>query len=460
MSQYNDGAWIDEYENRHELPESRKTRDESELARGGQGAVYRTHDEDLAVKQPFGSGGARNMHKLFQHIRTLPLPKGIPVSMPLAILRDEPGYVMKLLNGMKPFSVFSLDGERRKAMKDEDIPAWLAGLADRRMAQDLTYYAQSGSTRRRFYALYKCASILARLHNAGIVYGDVSENNVFIGDDIPCECWLIDADNMRYELPQGGYAVYTPRLGAPEIVQGRDSSRPRTDCWAFAVMAFQMLSLCHPFIGKKVQQPDDDSGWDADPPADGAPADLDEQAYAGYLPFIDDKDDDSNELPNGGLQRKMILTPQLCRLFQETLGAGRIHPHRRPSMAFWALELARAFDSSVICPDCHMSIVYRQDSVICPYCHKPLPGFAVARTDKWKMNLVSSGETSFEVLLPQRLFLPFSFASGDLPEYRAVVNLVDKTVVPVRGTKPFPKDLSFEFINPGNHEMTRKDGVE
>ena len=442
---------IDEYENRHTIGK--------ELARGGQGFVSRTDDEDLAVKQPLSSDGGRSMKRLFQHIRTLPLPKNIPISMPLAILRDKPGYVMKLLNGMKPFSVFSLNGEQRAAMKDEDIPAWLSGIPDKRFAQNLAYYAQTGSTRRRLYALYKCASILARLHNANIVYGDVSENNVFIGEGIPCDCWLIDADNMRYELPVGGSAVYTPRLGAPEIVRGLDASRPRSDCWAFAVMAFQMLTLWHPFIGKKVQEPEGDSGWDAEPSPEGIPADLDEQAYAGYLPFIDDEDDDSNELPDGGLPRQLVLTPQLRRLFQETLGAGRLHPHRRPSMSFWALELARAFDLSVVCPNCRMSSLYGKESEVCPYCRTPLPVFAVARTGRWQMNLVSDGASAFEMPLPHRLFHPFSFESGDSPEYEAAVNLTDRTVAPVRGTAPFPSGLSFEFMNPGN-ESSRKDGVE
>ena len=98
-----------------------------------------------------------------------------------------------------------------------------------------------------------------------------------------------------FERSEGGNAVYTPHYGAPEIVQGRDQSRPRTDCWAFAVMAFGTLALCHPFIGKKVLEPvNDEGGWDAEPAADDAPADLYEQAYAGYLPFIDDDDDDTN----------------------------------------------------------------------------------------------------------------------------------------------------------------------
>ena len=40
---------VDQYGNRFEITE--------ELARGGQGVVYRTSDADLAVKQPLGPDG-------------------------------------------------------------------------------------------------------------------------------------------------------------------------------------------------------------------------------------------------------------------------------------------------------------------------------------------------------------------------------------------------------------------
>ena len=42
-----------------------------------------------------------------------------PRFLPLAILRDEPGYVMRLLNDMKPFAVFDLDGRSKKKLEDE-----------------------------------------------------------------------------------------------------------------------------------------------------------------------------------------------------------------------------------------------------------------------------------------------------------------------------------------------------
>ncbi len=444
MSVKDNNRLIDEYRNLHV-----KT---SELARGGQGVVFRTSDENLAIKQPLNAAGQLDVHanqyELFRGIRALPLPKGIHISLPLANLLNEPGYVMKLLKEMRPYSIFALDGEQRKKHENGSLPEWLVQVQDKKLAQELAYYAQTGSTRFRLYALYKCAANLARLHNAGIVYGDVSDNNVFIGEDAPCDCWLIDADNLRLESLKGGRIIYTPRLGAPELVQLKDSPRPRTDCWAFAVMAFQILSLCHPFIGKMVLESDEAGGWDSEPSRQGGEAvDLDEQAYAGLLPYIDDEDDDRNVF-NGGLPRQVILTSQLRTLFQETFGVGRLQPHRRPAMSFWTLELARAFDNSIVCPSCKMSYYNSPDFENCPYCGSSRPAFVIAKTGRWQMNLFDNGKNSFKTFLPHRLFHPFSLASGDFPEYEAQIDLSGKNEPkPVRGSKPFPVDLTFEFVN-------------
>ena len=434
----------DEYDNQHELND--------ELARGGQGVVFRTRDADLAIKQPLDASSNPdknvNLHNRFQRIRLLPLPPRIPISLPLAILRDEPGYVMRLLSGMKPFGVFDLDGRTKKTLEQARgenrliLPEWLAKVSDKAV-MSLYHYATTGSTRRRLFALSKCASILARLHSAGLVYGDISPNNAFIGEDSSREVWLIDADNLRFELQSGGTSAYTPGYGAPEIVQGHDQSRPRTDCWAFAVLAFNILALCHPFIGKKVVAPtDDEVGWDAEPVADGAPADLDKRAYAGYFPFVDDPDDDSNQ-GVGGLPRELVATPKLRLLFQETFGAGRTQPHRRPAMGFWALELARAFDLSLECRECKMSY-FADENKKCPYCAAPRPAFIRARTPRWEV-LIPHG--AMEVALPHRLSHPFSFEHNADAEFEADLDFEAKTVFRVRGTKAFPSNLTFEFVD-------------
>lgn len=431
---------VDEYNNVHQMAD--------ELARGGQGVVYRTKDADLAVKQPLDAAGQpdknANLRERFQHVRLLPIPRRIPVSLPLAILRDEPGYVMRLLNGMKPFASFDLDGRSKKKLEDQSqaLPQWLTKIPDKDLALRLLHYAQTGSTRRRSLALAKCAAILARLHSAGLVYGDISANNAFIGEDDTTDVWLIDADNMRLELPSGGVSVYTPGYGAPEVVQGRDQSRPRTDCWAFAVMTFKLLALCHPFIGKKVLEPEDEEdGWDADPAPNGTATDLNEQAFAGFLPFVDDEDDDSNE-GVGGLPRVLVATEGLRRLFQETFGAGRELPHRRPTMAFWTLELARAADQSLDCLECGMSH-FADEYAQCPYCGAARPAFIRVKTPRWEI-LIPGGATEFR--LPQRLFHPFSFEYFDNTAYEAMLNCAAKTAVPVRGTLPFPDNLTFEFV--------------
>ena len=249
---------------------------------------------------------------------------------------------------------------------------------------------------------------------------------------------------MRPELLSGGASVYTPGYGAPEVVQGRDQSRPQTDCWAFAVMAFKLLALCHPFIGIKVlQTEDDDGGWDAESQASqsSAPASMEDQAFAGFLPFVDDEDDDSNE-GTGGLPRVLVTTTELRRLFQVTFGAGREQPHSRPAMGFWALELTKAADQALDCPECAMSY-FTDDHESCPYCGGERPAFIRLQTPRWE--IVIPGSTT-ELALPHRLFYPFSFESHDVMEYECVLNFAAKTVIPARGRRAFPASLIFEFV--------------
>jgi hypothetical protein len=93
-------------------------------------------------------------------------------------------------------------------------------------------------------------------------------------------------------------------------------------------------------------------------------------------------------------------------------------------MAFWALELAKAFDLSLECHECKMSY-FADDNKKCPYCDALRPAFLRA--------------------LPHHLFCPFSLEHNDDTEYEAVPDFAAKTVFPVRGTKPFPDNLTFEF---------------
>lgn len=445
--------FIDQFDNQHYLA--------GELARGGQGAVYRTKDADLAIKMAFGyEEDPKALEKLqlkFMHIRQLPIPKGTPISLPLAILRGAPGYVMRLLNEMVPLAKLQMSGADKTALRDVQMPPWLKACADDPKTNDFAYvllhYARTGSTSWRFYALYKTASILAQLHQAGLVYGDISLNNVFIGnrDGSRSPVWLIDADNLRFEMERGGSTVYTPKLGAPEIVQtdanGRslDSSRPRTDCWAFSVMAFQLLSTLHPFIGRRVLEDNDDSGWDSDEGSKNESMQIDEQAYAEKLPYIDDPDDDSNSGAKIlGVPRQIIFNEEVQTLFNEVFGPGRTDPWRRPAMMYFARAFARAHDTMICCPECGMSYYFEKMDK-CPYCDTKTPLVAkLIGPCGYRYEVQRKSDEQVSVVLPKRLFESFSLASSD-EEYASVTINWDKMrIEPLRG-ETVPDNLNVEF---------------
>lgn len=432
---------VDEYGNRHQIV--------GELARGGQGVVYRTTDSDLAIKRPIDRNGeverSVDLKRRFTRIRCLPLPLDISIALPLAVLRDESGYVMNLLSEMEPFSNFFVNGSIYERLETEVIPPWISQVSDRAAQLQLMHYAHSGSTKRRLLALSKCASVLSRLHSAGIVYGDVSPRNCFVSRQDSQSVSLIDADNLRLEGHKGGSSVYTPRYGAPEIVSGADSSRPQSDAWSFSVMAFEILSLIHPFVGRAVLEGDSgESGWDVKTTEVGQSRErqqLDELAMAGKMPYVDDPVDRTNEAV-GGLPRELIVTKRLIELFRESLGTGRSLPWRRPALAYWALELARAHDLSVVCPSCSMSYFVQHQT--CVYCGRPRPLTIVATTERWQLVLQPSAEVA---VLPQRLTQPFSLHPFDRSEVSVEIDSKERLVVRARGSQPLPDGIEFRFLD-------------
>jgi hypothetical protein len=395
------------------------------LGQGGQGAVYRTMDPDLALKLVTSEHGEpvtdpRQMERYYTRLaklRLLPVPCDLNLCVPMALLKDRAGYVMQLLSGMAPFSLLLPDAKAAQTIRSGEFPKWLGGLSEE-LAQRILHYRDTGGIRRRLTALYKCASILAQLHGNGFVYGDVSPNNVFLSEDPShSEVWLIDADNLRFETCAGGSAVYTPKYGAPEIVQGLGGGRPRCDCHAFAVMAFQMLAMIHPFIGNLVEGGDTDWAESLDDAGD-----AESRAFAGVLPWVDDDGDDSNA-SQSGLPRPLVMTPRLQTLFQQTFGAGRTCFWKRPAIYHWPQVLAEAGDRTIICHSCGMSWFFDVSGGHCPYCNARKEPWLLVRSFRWNgANSLDEPcwtfsrelpETGQVVVLPERVFAPFLMKTSD-----------------------------------------------
>lgn len=315
------------------------------LGRGGEGAVYEVRGGKLAVKLITTGGSARReqLRNQLEFVRRLPL-NGLPVARPTEMIAPPlTGYVMELLTGMAPLksAIFGQSGD----------------------APSAELYQGFGGLRRRLRVLARAAHVLTLLHAKGLAFGDPSPANIFVSEALDCsEVWLIDTDNLQCESirPAG---MFTPGYGAPELVSGRSGVTTLTDAFAFAVIAYQTLTLTHPFIGDLV--------------ADGEP-ELEEKAFAGELPWTEDVSDDRNR-SRFGVQREVVLSPLLRELFERAFGPGRVEPTMRPGVAEWAERLSAAADATITCASC--SRTFYVTAVECPWCSAAKPAVVVARIE-------------------------------------------------------------------------------
>lgn len=317
------------------------------LGRGGQGAVYAIKGGRLAVKI-FSVGNQARRERLRNqliHVRRLPL-RDLALAKPLEMLRPpHTGYVMELLTDMAPIKTLM-------APKKGETPS-------------VEWYLEGGGLRKRLLVLGQAAHVISQLHGKGLVYSDPSPSNIFIskGRDAQ-EVWLIDTDNLQYESNPCS-AVFTHGYGAPELLSNASGVTTLTDAFSFAVIAFQTLSLAHPFIGDMVN--------------DGEP-EFEEQAFAGKLPWIEDPKDESNRA-TFGVPRHWVLSPKLRDAFYMAFGPGRNDPIMRPGVGELADKLYGAADATIECSACSGTFYFTEPR--CPWCEKARPSFVTAVFHLW-----------------------------------------------------------------------------
>lgn len=235
----------------------------------------------------------------------------------------------------------------------------------KRIGNIAEWYFQGGGLRRRLRILARVAEILSELHGRGLVYADLSPDNIFVSkpSDVD-EIRLIYIDNMHPATSEGR-SIYTPRYSAPEVVRQTGVASSLGDAWTFAVIAFETLTLVHPLLGDKVQHGDPE---------------MEEQALDGRLPWIDAEDDNRNRSSHG-ISREIVLSPRLRENFARAFGPGRLNPEVRPGLVHWAERLHAAADRTVTCPECSGS--YFCDRNRCSWCDAPRPSFVMVRILLW-----------------------------------------------------------------------------
>ena len=307
------------------------------IGEGGQGMVCTTNYPNVLIKVARATTEEKRA-SWASKIRALmhqPL-EGLPIAHPQALItQPQPGYVMELMDGLAP-------------MTDLMQVATDALMSD----EGLSGYVRTGGLLRRLKMLARLARVLADLHGRGLAYGDLSPANVFVSQSLEyAEVWLIDADNIACQSRDGQQGVFTPDYGAPEILRGESGINTLTDSWSYAVMAYRVLTLAHPFKGDDVLE--------------GEP-EREEAALRGELPWVDHPVDRSNAL-SIGLPRELTLNAPLRALFERCFNAGLNNPCERPSLSEWADAFESATGHCDQCESCGSTFFYTSRH-ICPFC--------------------------------------------------------------------------------------------
>ena len=362
--------YIDEFNNIHYL--------DAELGRGGQGVVYKTKDADTVIKialkdeQPIKDRDEiKRFHQKVKRLIFKPLPNDIKIATPLTVLKDEAGYVMNLLDGMEAFSTLFPSEVSKEEAEKINMPKFLQSLSekDRRSAFYFAYYLETGGLRKRLYTLSRLAITLNRLHIRGLIYFDISHNNIFINNDEIPLVYLIDADNIEYESINKSI-VYTPNFEVPEIVKGEQNSL-YSDIYAFGILSFLTLTTTHPFNGESNGEAD----WDSED---------EERKEQWELPWIEDSKDDSNST-KAGLRGNLTITEELNYLFHKLFEEGKTDKFKRPTLLLWIESLEKSACKTIKCSDCCMSY-YEDKFDICPYCDTSKPKRLIATSFVYKDN--------------------------------------------------------------------------
>lgn len=322
------------------------------LAEGGQGVVFTTELPQVLIKG-FTNKDENAKKKWRGHIEWLIRQDiaDLKLARPL-ILMKEPrmAYAMELMDGLVPL----------KSILDSYIEA-NEQLSEANQAPHIQDYLDQGGLRRRIRILCQLARTLNQLHSRGMLYGDISPDNIFVSDDPNhAETWLIDCDNISYES-HSGLTVHTPDYGAPEVVRGEAMLSSLTDCWSFAVIAYQLLTHNHPFKGEMI--------------SDGEP-EMEDEALRGEHPWINDPDNPDNECFTN-LPIQLIDNSKLPDLFQQTFGAGKETPLSRPSMAEWLEALTEVDEHLFKCKECNGHTILPSDTecmddACCFFCESPV----------------------------------------------------------------------------------------
>ncbi len=315
-----------------------------QIGEGGQGKIFLLKDGRHIVKLFTNRRSITSLKSDINYLIQLGLDKR-HYAVPLReVISPVSGYIAEFASGMVP--IYSLKWNEQ----EEDFDAW---------------YKSTGNTMKRYRVLSRLAYILRKLHGKSLTYCDLSPNNIFVSSTPDeSEVFLIDMDNVRHRTGIT-HNIFTPFYGAPEIVTNADANTPFSDCFSFAVIAYELLTASHPFIGDYVDEE----------------ADREELALAGKIPWVDDSKDSINARSTG-IPSSIFISRRLMDLFHRTFEDGLNEPEKRPDMLEWYEALEQSLDEMLTCPECGIVYPYYNDKA-CTRCGRKAENVFHVSMKRW-----------------------------------------------------------------------------
>jgi protein kinase-like protein len=197
------------------------------------------------------------------------------------------------------------------------------------------------------------AFLFERLHDQGIIIGDVKPENILIDDRALAT--LIDCDSVQIMGPDGTpylCTVGSEGFTAPEWIGRRFTEGPRniaSDRFGLAVVLYQLLTGAHPWTGEWM--------------GSGEPPSRDQLIRSGDWPFKPG----ARLRPVPGMLSLDALAPGVASLFRQAFIAGAKDPNDRPSAAEWHGALCTALAELDVC-ETHSHHHYDESLSACPWC--------------------------------------------------------------------------------------------
>lgn len=263
------------------------------------------------------------------------------------------------------------------------------------------YYDATGGIEYRLKTGYIIATAIEKIHQLGYCLVDLCPENTSITKYNAEERTLpkvkfLGAENISsytYHPQIKGSDLYID----PMVYLNRNGNSVTSDTYSYAVMLFELLSTCHPYIGDDCENEEYQN--------------LIELVNSGNLEYIgnDDCDDNKNDTFD---MTQLFIPKELKELFYKMFVSGKFSPNERPLIADFKKACLRAIQKLIVCsnPACKREYPYNVNK-ICPFCNRQTENVVVARV---KRKLCST----------ENILLPYDGKKGfsSLPESEENIN--------------------------------------